>query len=84
MFITEIQRSCDYYENGLGQAPLSKFLLISPDTSLAGQLSQGLGLPVESMELSSKLMAPHTTESGRLQQCFYAIGGALRQDEVSQ
>jgi len=82
VFITEIQRSCDYYENGLGQAPLTKFLLLSADASLPTQLMQGLGFPVELLDISSKLAAPPTVDAGRLQQCLYAIGGALRQEEV--
>lgn len=82
MFITEIQRSCDYYENGLGQAPLTKFLLISPDVSLAEKLTQGLGVPVEMLDVNSKLPALSSIDTGKLQQCMYAIGGALRQDEV--
>lgn len=81
VFMTEIQRSCDYYENGLGQAPVSQFLLISPDMSLAAQLTDGLGFPVESMDIASKLNAPGFAPE-KLQQCLYAIGGALRQDEV--
>ncbi|HEV2614612.1 MAG TPA: hypothetical protein VGV92_07885 [Gammaproteobacteria bacterium] len=81
VFMTEIQRSCDYYENGLGQTPVSKFLLISPDVSLATQLTEGLGFPVEPMDIASKLNAPGLAPE-KLQQCLYAIGGALRQDEV--
>lgn len=82
VFITEIQRSCDYYENGLGQAPVSKFLLISSDVMLASKLTQGLGFPVESLDISSKLGSSAIAPE-RLQQCLYAIGGALRQEEVS-
>jgi len=79
--MTEIQRSCDYYENGLGQAPVSKFLLISPEVALASQLTEGLGFPVESMDIASKVNAPGCTPE-KLQQCLYALGGALRQEEV--
>lgn len=78
VFATEIQRSCDYYENGLGKAPVVKFLLLSPDDSLASKLMENLGVPVEYMNVTEKLSAPSDIEPERLQQCMYAIGGALR------
>ncbi|MDX2165301.1 MAG: hypothetical protein SFW07_07810 [Gammaproteobacteria bacterium] len=81
VFVTEIQRSCDYYENGLGQMPVSKFLLISPDLSLASKLRESLGVSVEPLNVNDKLPAPSGVEPEQLQQCLYAIGGALRGNE---
>lgn len=79
VLVTEVQRSCDYYENGLGQSPVAKFLLISPDPALATRLTTELGIPVEFLDLTTKLAVPEAMKP-KFQHCLYAVGGALRQE----
>ncbi len=79
--VTEVQRSCDYYENGLGQKPVTQFLLVSPDGSLASKLTDRLSVPVEYINISNKLESTADLTPEKLQQCLYAIGGGLRREE---
>ena len=79
---SEIQRSCDYYENGLGQLPISKLVVISSNLSLGEQLSAELNMPVDALELSLKLTNPSGSDKDKIAHCLYAIGAALHVEEA--
>lgn len=79
----ELQRSLDYYESSLGQAPIAD-LVIAPNTARAQKLALDLGrqsnLRVHLLDLSRVLDCRESPSAELQQTCLYAVGAALRDD----
>ena len=79
----ELQRSLDYYESSLGQAPIAD-LVIGPNSPRAQRLAADLGhetsLRVHLLDLAGVLDCREPLTSELQQTCLYAVGAALRDD----
>lgn len=79
----ELQRSLDYYESTLGQAPISD-LVIAPNspqaTSLAADLGRETNFRVHLLDLSGVLDCREAPSADLQRSCLYAVGAALRHD----
>ncbi len=79
--ILELQRSLDYYERQMGQVPPAHIYLcgenIGPE-KISEALTNGLSAELSALELEELLREPLNYESGVLQLCVGAIGGACR------
>ncbi|WP_096087577.1 hypothetical protein [Agaribacterium haliotis] len=79
----EIQRSLDYFERQMGQAPPGILYLcgegIGPE-KISEELKRSLSLPVAFLDLSEELgIDSDELDEGLLQLCLGAAGGALRE-----
>jgi MSHA biogenesis protein MshI len=85
--VLEIQRSLDYYESQMGQGHINR-VLVTPrkhdSQVLADQLSQAMGVKVETLDLGGKLDSAVALVPETQQACLFAIGGALRQMEAAR
>lgn len=75
----EVQRSFDYFESQLGQAPPQNLTLIGPDPSmpLVNMLGGAIAARVESFDWS--LLLPEESKAGLEEiNCLLAIGAAIR------
>jgi len=80
--VLEIQRSLDYYESQMGQAPVKELLIAPrPDGALlVASLQEVLPVKVAMLEYARKLeAAPHISVETR-HASMLAVGGALRAD----
>jgi MSHA biogenesis protein MshI len=76
----EIQRSVDYYENELGQSPISQFFILPGYEKLYPSLKSGLNFDLQNLALENHLNLSPETEKN--QQCLIALGGALRAENA--
>lgn len=80
----DVQRSLDYYESQLGQAPATALLmtplLAQGADDLKAQLATNLAVPVMETRLPELLETEIDLVPGLQQRCLLAIGAALRQD----
>lgn len=82
----EIQRSLDYYESQMGQAQISRILLMprkNDSEKLAQQLNDVMGVRVEVVNLQSKVHADFALPLSLQHDCMLAIGGALRMENAA-
>lgn len=82
----EVQRSLDYYDSALRQAPITR-VAVAPfegdARGLAEHLHNALGLAAEAVDLN-EILAPAAPVEPRLQAlALEAVGGALRTEERS-
>ncbi len=79
--LLETQRSLDYYEHQLKQGPVSAFVLVPSEVSLAGlrrYLAANLLVDVNLLDLNGILRSSHHLSQPLQARCITAIGGALR------
>lgn len=83
--VLELQRSLDYYERQMVQAPPTRILLcgdnIRPEKITDG-IRSSLPVQVEYLQLAKLLKADEGFDESLLQRCVGAIGAALRQKEA--
>ena len=81
----ELQRSLDHIERQHGNWRLDKIVLAPPPAvpELAKHLQQQLYLPLETTDLSVLFTGRLPAEPEKLTACWFALGGALRQEERS-
>jgi MSHA biogenesis protein MshI len=82
----EIQRSLDYYESQMGQAQISRILLMprrNDSEKLAQQLNDVMGVRVEVMNIQGKLGRGMELPFSLQHDCMFAIGGALRVEKAA-
>jgi len=72
----EIQRSLDYYENELGQSPISQFYMLPGYEKIYPSLKSKLSFEHEDLSLDNILGLLNEKEKN--QRCLIALGGALR------
>jgi MSHA biogenesis protein MshI len=80
--VLEIQRSLDYYESQMGQAPV-KELLIAPrpdGAMLATSLQEVLPVKVSMLEYEQRLESSPDIDAETKHASLFAVGGALRHD----
>lgn len=79
----EIQRSFDYFESQLGQAPPQNLTLIGPDPSmpLGNMLGGAIAARVENFDWSRLLPEEHKAGLEEIN-CLLAIGAAIRGDKA--
>lgn len=83
--VLEIQRSLDYYESQMGQAPIPRVLL-APRAGdfdlLARQLNESMAVQVEGLNLAEKFNSSEELPLELQQSCILAIGGAMRNGQA--
>jgi MSHA biogenesis protein MshI len=80
----EIQRSLDYYESQLRQAPVAALALaplVEPLPQFTEHLRANLGVPVIEMNLTQLIECRAPLDAERQWRCLGAIGAALRHEE---
>lgn len=84
--ILELQRSLDYYERQMAQAPPARILLcgdnIRPE-KITDSIRSSLPAQVECLQLATLLQADESFDEALLQRCVGAIGAALRKEETA-
>jgi len=84
--VLELQRSLDYYERQMGQAPPASICLCG-DNVTADKVSENFNASVAAqvsvLQLAQSLNAPESLDESLLQLCVTAIGGALRKPEAA-
>lgn len=82
--LLETQRSLDYYESQLGQAPVTQ-LMLTPLADGAVRIGEAmnanLGVRTQIMDLSGRVDGAAEMPLLLQQQCVMAIAGALRQEQ---
>lgn len=79
----EIQRSLDYFERQMGQAPPSAIYVCGDhisDDKVGPTLKASLSLPLYILQLSGLCAFPDDCDQELLPQCIGALGAALRQE----
>lgn len=79
--ILEFQRSLDYYERQMGQAPPGVIYLCGTNVSqdkVTQELSRALSVPLRYLDIESYFEFGDGTEKDLSQVCIGALGGALR------
>jgi len=81
----EIQRSLDYFESQLRQAPVAKFL-VSPQAMASEAVCQALrdrlGMAIEVLSVEEKMPEGASLDTVLQRDCCLAIAAALRAEEV--
>lgn len=80
--VLEIQRSLDYYESQMGQAPVRELLIAArPDGAmLANSLQEVLPVKVSVLEYQERLESAPDIAAETKHASLFAVGGALRHD----
>lgn len=84
--VLEIQRSLDYYDSHFAQPPLGQLTVLpgfEAHDRLVGWLDENLGLPVAGFDVRGLLDCQVELSGQGLGPMLLAIGGALRQEEIS-
>lgn len=84
--IIEIQRSLDYYERHFSQAPVQSIVFAPCGLPLDGvcrYLHSQLGMTVRTLDLNELLTSAAPLDTATQARCLFAIGGALRREEVA-
>ncbi len=84
--ILEIQRSVDYSERQMGQAPPSAIYICGDNISedkITNAIRNGLAAPTLLLPMQALPQLSQVQEASILQACVGAIGGALRREEWS-
>ncbi|WP_390614977.1 MSHA biogenesis protein MshI [Maricurvus nonylphenolicus] len=84
--VLELQRSLDYYERQMGQAPPSAIYLCGENITadkITDSIRNSLTANVDVLDMSSSLSFNGDVDDALLQLCATAIGGALRRPEVA-
>jgi MSHA biogenesis protein MshI len=84
--VLEIQRSLDYSERQMGQAPPSAIYICGDNVSddkLTSSITQGLAVPVKLLQLHGLARISCDEDDAILQACVGSIGAALRHEEWS-
>ncbi len=79
----ELQRTFDHFDRQFSYVPVAR-LLVAPlqhETGLVAHLAQNLTVPVQPMDLASKLAFPEGTPDATLAHFFHHIGASLRHEE---
>ena len=79
--ILEFQRSLDYYERQMGQAPPGVMYICGTNVSLdkvTPELSRALSVPLKYLEIENYFQFADGTENDLSHVCIGALGGALR------
>jgi MSHA biogenesis protein MshI len=79
--LLEAQRSLDYYEHGLGQDPVSTFVLAPlhfASSALEGHLARNLSIDVKLLDLNVLFDREGLLATPLQARCLPAVGGALR------
>ena len=83
--VLEIQRSFDYCESNF-QLPLVSRLLVAQTQreipAVVSYLNDYLGTTVEAFSFEHILDVPETSQQLQLNRCLFAIGGALRRENI--
>lgn len=82
----ELQRSVDYYERQMGQAPPTMIYVCGDNVTnekLGSELKSSLNIPVQHLDPAAAVDFSGELEDGMLQRCLGALGGALRQERVA-
>lgn len=81
----ELQRSMDYYERQMGQAPPAKIFICGDHLSedkIGATLKASLAIKLELLDPARSLEFQEDCETERLPHCIGALGAALRISEV--
>lgn len=81
----ELQRSLDYFERQMGQAPPSVIYVCGDHISedkVGATLKASLSIPIKTLDLSSVCSLNEDCPTETLSQCIGALGGALRREDV--
>lgn len=84
--ILELQRSLDYYERQMGQAPPPAIYLCGENITadkITDTIRNSLPASVDVLDMSSSLSFKADIDDSLLQLCATAIGGALRRPEAA-
>jgi MSHA biogenesis protein MshI len=79
----EIQRSLDYFESQMGQAPVAQIMIAPRETDtgfMMNALADALGAPVGMLDFMHELSAPEHITTELKGASLMAIGAALRTD----
>lgn len=79
--ILEFQRSLDYYERQMGQAPPGVMYLCGTNVSqdkVTQELSRALSVPLRYLDIENYFQFGDSTEKDLSHVCIGALGGALR------
>lgn len=82
----ELQRSVDYFERQMGQAPPSSIYICGENISeekVNASLKSSLGIKIEYLDPASAITIEGHADGELLQICVGALGGAMRQDKVA-
>lgn len=82
----ELQRSVDYFERQMGQAPPSSIYICGENISeekVSSNLKSSLGIKIEYLDPASAITIEGKTDGELIQSCVGALGGAMRQDKVA-
>ncbi|SMF34529.1 MSHA biogenesis protein MshI [Alteromonadaceae bacterium Bs31] len=80
-FILEVQRSLDYYERQMGQAPPSVLYICGENISedkITLDIKRGLNVPVQYLDLEKTVAVLDGIDEAVLHSCVAALGGAMR------
>lgn len=81
--VLELQRSMDYFESQLGQAPVRRVMLMPMamgDAHLSEQLGSSLGVKMEVADFADNIDGVDMVDAAILPKCVSAIAGAMRQE----
>ena len=80
----ELQRSLDHIERQHGDWQLDKIVLAPPPTApgLVEHLQQQLYLPIETADVRALFSGELPADPDSLSACWFALGGALRREEI--
>lgn len=82
----ELQRSVDYFERQMGQAPPSSIFVCGENISeekVNANLKSSLGIKIEYLDPANAITIEGSADGELLQICVGALGGAMRQDKVA-
>ncbi len=82
--VLEVQRSLDYFDRQFHHIPVARMLVCAPESlGLERVLLEGVGLPVEALELAQAMdviAVPELLDSEFVSYALPALGAALRQE----
>lgn len=82
----EVQRSLDYYDSHFGQPPVAALCVLpgfAADQGLIESLGEALNIPVSSYRAEDVVATETDLPDEFLAEFLIALGGALRQEEIS-
>ncbi len=84
--VLEIQRSLDYYESHFGLPPVGGLVMAPMEQEIPGMMSYlggNLGVPVRMLDLNALIDSEEPLSDELQSQCLFAIGAAMRQEEMA-
>lgn len=82
-FVTEIQRSLDYYDSHFSEPPVSGVVVCPTGRDIPGMaeyMNSQLGIPVRLLDVNSIIDSELPLDAATQADCLLAIGAALRQE----